>query len=60
MQHCETLYYFNLKLWRPSTNSRLNHVAIATTQMNAVDHTIHDFPGWVIVQMSPGYLEYKQ
>lgn len=56
---CETLYYFNLKLWRPTTNSMLKHVAIATNQVNAIDHTTRDFPGWVVTQMSPAYLEFK-
>ena len=57
---CEQLFYFNLILWRPTTNSRLKHVAIATNQMNAIDHTQHDFPDWVIIGMSPAYAEFKK
>lgn len=59
MKNCETLYYFNLKLERITTGSRLKIVQIATTQMNAIDHTISDYPGWVIIGMSPATAEYK-
>lgn len=57
---CDTLFYFNLILWRPTTNSRLKIVQIATTQMNAIDHTQYDYPNWVITGISPAYAEYKE
>ena len=57
---CEQLFYFNLILWRPITNSRLKLVQIATNQMNAIDHTQYDYPDWVIIGVSPAYAEYKE